>query len=63
MAKSEAAGLEARDRLIQEGFLVKLRPVYRAVNSADNYYELLVLRSEAQEARQILLDYGLLYRK
>ena len=63
MVKSETAGQEARDQLTREGFLAKLRPVYRTTNSMENYFELLVPRSEAQEARQVLIDHGLLYRK
>ena len=59
MAKSEAAANDARDCLAREGFLVKLRPVYRSVSAQENYFELLVLRSEAQEARLLLMDRGL----
>lgn len=47
------------EQLLQEGFLVRLSPVYRAVSDSENYYELMVLKSEAQEARQMLLDKGL----
>jgi hypothetical protein len=33
--------------------------VYRGVSEAENYYELMVPESEADEARQVLLDRGL----
>lgn len=59
MTKSETAANDAKDCLAQEGFMVKLRPVYRAVSAQDNYFELLALRSEAEEARQLLVERGL----
>lgn len=59
MAKSEAAAEKVRECLAQEGLLVRMHPVYRSVSSRENYYEILVLRSEMQEARSILLEHGL----
>ena len=59
MAKSQAAAEEVRDCLMKEGLLVRLHPVYRAVSSQENYYEVQVLESEMREARGILLERGL----
>ncbi len=59
MAKSLALAQEMRALLANEGFLVKVSPVYRAVSDEDNYYELMVPESEAAEARQTLMDRGL----
>lgn len=42
-----------------EGFLVKRRQLDRSVSETDGTYELLVLKSEAQEAREFLMDKGL----
>jgi hypothetical protein len=56
MVQSETAADKACVLLRNEGFLVKARPVYRSVGSDENYFELLALRSEAQEARKFLLE-------
>ena len=42
-----------------EGFLVKRRQLDRSVSETDGAYELLVLKSEAHEAREFLMDKGL----
>ena len=59
MARSQAAAEEICDCLTKEGLLVRLHPVYRSVASQENYYEVRVLESEMQEARNILLECGL----
>ena len=59
MARSRAAAEEVCDCLTKEGLLVRLHPVYRAVASQENYYEVRVLESEMQEARNILLERSL----
>lgn len=56
MVQSETAANEALAFLTAEGFMVRARPVYRSIGSDDNYYELLALRSEAHEARRLLLE-------
>lgn len=56
MARGEARAESARSALEKEGFLVKARPVARSVSSGDGYVEILVLSSEAQEAREVLND-------
>ncbi len=59
MAKSLALAQALQKLLAEDGFLVRISPVYRAVRDEENYYELMVLQSEAAEARQILVDHGL----
>jgi len=44
--------------LSDKGFLVKTRPVYKNVFSKGNHYEILVLKSEAYDARDVLLLNG-----
>ena len=58
MAKSLSAAERLQQRLTEEGFMARLRPISRAADAEDSYYELLVLRSEAEEAREIFLEKG-----
>jgi hypothetical protein len=44
--------------LTKEGFLVKIKPIYKNVTEQENCYEVLVTQSEAQEVRDILMDNG-----
>ncbi len=60
MAKSRAAAEALKDALLGEGFLVKMNPVYRALADEENYFELMVPEGEAKEARQVLLNRGLM---
>ena len=59
MAKSLRLAKSAHDLLVSEGFLVRMRPIYRTLGEEENYYELKVPESEAEEARQVLSDHGL----
>ena len=59
MAKSLSAAERLQQRLTEEGFMARLRPISRAADAEDSYYELLVLRSEAEEARKVLFDQNL----
>ena len=45
--------------LQSEGFLVKRRQLEKSVSDGDGAFELLVLKAEAQEAREVLLEKGL----
>lgn len=54
MAHNEDRAAEIKTALEREGFLVKARPVARSVSSGDGTVEILVLSSEAQEARDVL---------
>ena len=58
MAKSLRLANTVHDLLTGEGFLVRIRPIYRTLGEEENYYELRVPESEAEEARQVLLDHG-----
>jgi len=42
----------------EEGILVKIKGVYKQKTENDNYYEILVLESEAEEAKDILVEKG-----
>lgn len=59
MAKSLSFAESIERVLANEGFLVKLHPVYRKANDEENYFELLVPEAEAAEACQVLLDRGI----
>ncbi|MGB9678461.1 MAG: hypothetical protein ACPL3A_00500 [Thermoanaerobacteraceae bacterium] len=45
--------------LIQEGFLVKLRPLNKNIDKKNLYCEVLVPNSEATDAQNIIIEYGL----
>lgn len=60
MAKSEELMSQVRSVLEGEGILVKVRPIYKKVGNKQNYYEIMVLESESEEANEILMDKGLL---
>ena len=60
MAHSEKTAREILALLEREGFLARARQVYRTVSSDDNYYEIVVLNSEAVEAQQVLIEHNLL---
>lgn len=59
MARTLALAQSICDRLTDEGFLVRLNPVYRGVCETKNYYELMVPRAEAEEARSVLAEHGI----
>ncbi|HHT65614.1 MAG: hypothetical protein ACOX25_10175 [Caldicoprobacterales bacterium] len=46
------------DLLTREGFLIKIKPVYKNVSEQENYYEILVPHSEVQEVHTILMENG-----
>lgn len=60
MAHSEDGAREILALLQREGILARSRQVYRSVSSQENYYEIIVLGSEAVEARQLLIENNLL---
>ncbi|MBQ7657090.1 MAG: hypothetical protein IJI53_00565 [Clostridia bacterium] len=60
MAHSEKNAREILSLLEREGILARGRQVYRTVSSDDNYYEIMVLGSEAVEAQQLLIENNLL---
>lgn len=60
MAHSEKNAREILSLLEREGILARGRQVYRTVSSDVNYYEIMVLGSEAVEAQQLLIENNLL---
>ena len=60
MAHSEKHAKEILSLLEREGFLARSKQVYRTVSSEENYYEIMVLGSEAVEAQQLLIENNLL---
>ena len=58
MAQTKAIADHITDLLNQEGFLVKVKPVYKNVSDEENYYEILVPQTEAQEVHDILMENG-----
>lgn len=60
MARSESHAQSIMTALQDEGFLVRLKQVYRTVSSEENYYEIMVPSAEATEAQQLLIEKNLL---
>jgi hypothetical protein len=58
MARSGQEAERLKQKLTEEGILVRLKPVYKNRAEKDNYYELLVLHSEVEAAREIFLEKG-----
>ena len=46
------------DMLSAEGLVAKKHPIYRNRSARDNFYEILVLKSESAEARNLLVEHG-----
>lgn len=59
LAKTLEAAQALEQKLQGEGILVKLCAIYKNKSAQDNYYEILVLKSESEEAREIILGSGL----
>ena len=58
MAKSMETAKRLEQKLVEEGVLVRLQPVYKNRSDQDNYFEILVLHAEADVAREIFLEKG-----
>lgn len=58
MAQTRTIADRITDLLIKEGFLIKVKPVYKNVLDEENYYEILVPQTEAQEVHDILMENG-----
>ena len=48
----------AREYLESEGFLVNVRALAHSVSQGENCFEIMVLKSEAGEARELLMERG-----
>lgn len=59
MASSKKSALTMQKALESDGILVKLRNVSSKAKDGGDTYEVLVLESEATQAREILLERGL----
>lgn len=59
MAHGKQRADNVESLLQAEGFLVKRRQLDRAISDTEGACELLVLKAEAQEAREFLLEKGL----
>nr|WP_122012988.1 hypothetical protein [Maliibacterium massiliense] len=59
MAQGKEAQQRSVSHLEREGILVRVRPLYKNVAEAQNYYEISVLASEAEEAQHVLLEHGI----
>ena len=60
MSHSEKNAKEIISLLEREGILARAKQVYKTVSSEENYYEIMVLGSEAVEAQQLLIENNLL---
>ena len=60
MIRGEDGAQRIVDMLTQEGLVAKMHPVYRNRSAQDNFYEIVVLKSESNEARSLLVEKGLL---
>ncbi len=58
MAHSQQEAERLKQKLTEEGILVRLKPVYKNRPAKENCYELLVLHSEIEAAREIFLEKG-----
>ncbi|MFO7294966.1 MAG: hypothetical protein FWJ59_07225 [Caldicoprobacter sp.] len=55
-----AQGKEMSDKigalLTKEGFLFKIKPIYKNVDPENNYYKIMVPKAEASEAQKVLIE-------
>ncbi|MGI5907757.1 MAG: glutamate decarboxylase [Christensenellales bacterium] len=56
IAKNADSAVRIRSLLKAEGFMVKIRRVFKDVPREENCFEVRVLASEAEEARDVLVD-------
>jgi hypothetical protein len=58
MAHSEQRALDAQALLTREGFMVRIRPLAKTL-AGDHCFELMAIKAEAKEAREVLQENGL----
>ncbi|HCS74503.1 MAG TPA: hypothetical protein DIW17_11600 [Clostridiales bacterium] len=58
LAQTKEIADSISDLLSREGFWIKVKPVYRNVSIKDNYYEILIPESEAEEVHTLLMENG-----
>ncbi|SNX54829.1 hypothetical protein [Thermoanaerobacterium sp. RBIITD] len=59
MAHSMEIAEKVKDVLTKEGFLVKLKPLNKNLDNSEGYCEVMVPNSEAQDAQNTIIEYGL----
>ncbi len=58
MAQSKDIATKLEQMLVDEGILVKLRPISKNPENNDNYYEVLVPEAEIEEAHSVIIEKG-----
>ncbi|HHY82276.1 MAG TPA: hypothetical protein GX505_06310 [Clostridiales bacterium] len=58
MAQSKTIADHIYQLLTKEGFLIKIKPVYKNIPEEENFYEILVPQTEVQEVHAILMENG-----
>ncbi|NLO83148.1 MAG: hypothetical protein GX094_08855 [Clostridiales bacterium] len=56
MAEGKAKADKIVELLTTEGFLVKIKPVYKNLAPEDNFFEVIVPKSEAHEAHRAITE-------
>lgn len=56
MAQGKEMSEKIGDLLTKEGFLIKIKPIYKNVAPEENYYRIMVPKSEASEAQKVLRE-------
>ena len=58
MAQNKELAEKIQKILTNEGLLAKIRPINKNKDVEDNYYEVLVIQSEVEEAHNIIIENG-----
>ena len=56
MAKGITQAEKLKNAIQSEGFIAKIMPVYKKTSDEENYFKIVVLEVEAEEAREIIMD-------
>ena len=58
IAHSDESAEAIRELVSREGFLCRINPFSRSASSGESCYEVMTLKAEAQEARDMLQEHG-----
>jgi hypothetical protein len=58
MAQNKEIATMLQEILLQEGLLVKIKPISKNANEEDNYFEVMVPEAEVEEAHSIIIEKG-----
>ncbi len=58
MAKGKERADQIAAALEADGVLVKIKPAYKNMSESENYFQICVLQSESEQARQVLMEGG-----